>query len=268
MVDKSQKFSWFVRLGYMARGLTYMLLGFLALETSGGQASEGSTGVFDMLQDASFGTPLLWMIAIGMLGYALYKYLSGFANIYNRGDDIEGGLKRIGDVASGIAHTFLAYAAYQFASGTKSSAGDGTQERASTVLSYDLGGIILGLIGLGFIVAAVIQAKKAYDLGFMKRISGRAPSWVCHIGRAGHAARAVVFAIIGWSLVQGAWFSSSSQVKGLGEAIVSLRDMGIVYTLVAIGLIMFGLFSFITSRYRVIPHLTSGSMKPDIPGRN
>lgn len=268
MVDKSEKFSWFVRLGYMARGLTYMLLGYLALETGSGEASEGSTGVFDMLQEVPLGTPLLWVIAIGMLGYAAYKYLSGFANIYNRNDDIEGGLKRIGDVASGVAHTFLAFAAYQFASGTKSSGGDGTQERASTVLSYDLGGVVLGVIGLGFLVGGLMQAKKAYDLGFMKRISGRAPHWVCHIGRAGHAARAVVFAIIGWALMQGAWFSSSSQVKGLGEAIVSLRDMGVVYTLVAIGLVMFGLFSFITSRYRVIPHLTSGSMKPDVPGRH
>lgn len=269
MGDKSEKFSWFVRLGYMARGLTYMLLGFLALETTAGDAEGGSTGVFDMLQDVPLGVPLLWVVAIGMLSYAAYKYLAGFANIYNRDDDMKGGLHRIGDIASGVAHTFLAYAAYQFATGAKDSAGgDGTQERASTILSYDLGGVVLGLIGLGFLVGGFMQAKKAWDLGFMKRISGRAPGWVCHIGRAGHAARAVVFALIGWSLVKAAWFTSSSQVKGLGEAITSLRDAGIVYTLVAIGLIFFGLFSIITARYRVIPHLTKGDMKPDVPGRN
>ena len=31
MVDKSEKFSWLVRLGYAARGLTYFLLGYMAL---------------------------------------------------------------------------------------------------------------------------------------------------------------------------------------------------------------------------------------------
>ncbi len=268
MVDKSEKFSWFVRLGYMARGLTYMLLGYLALEISGGNAEGGSTGVFDMLQDVPLGTPLLWVIAIGMLAYALYKYLSAFANIYHRDDDVMGGLKRIGDLASGFAHTILAYAAYQFATGAKSSSGDGTQERAGTVLSYDLGGVVLGLVGVGFLVGAFIQGKKAWDLGFMKRISGSAPGWICHIGRAGHAARAVVFAVIGWSLMKAAWFSSSDQVKGLGQAITSLSDNGILYSLVAIGLIFFGLFSIVTSRYRIIPHLTKGDMKPDVPGKS
>lgn len=267
MVDKSEKFSWFVRLGYLARGLTYMLLGYLALETTGGDVEGGSSGVFDMLQEVPLGVPLLWVIAVGMLSYAAYKFLSGFANIYNRDDDLKGGLHRIGDVASGVAHTILAVAAYQFAIGAKNSADDSTQERASTVMSYDMGGIVIGIIGLGFLVGGFIQAKKAWDLGFMKRISGRAPGWICHIGRAGHAARAVVFALIGWSLVKAAWFSSSSQVKGLGEAIASLKDSGFVYTLVAVGLILFGVFSIITSRYRVIPHLTKGDMKPDVPGR-
>ena len=268
MVDKSEKFSWLVRLGYAARGITYMLLGYLALSTgTSGQASEGSTGVFDMLEGVPLGEPLLYVISLGMVSYAIYKFLAGIANIYHRDDDAKGVLKRVGDIASGVAHSFLAYAAFQYAAGgQRSGGGGGTQERASTVLSYDLGGVVLGIVGIGFLAGGIMQAKKAWDLGFMKRISGRAPGWVCHIGRAGHAARAVVFVLIGWSLLQAAWFSSSSDVKGLGDAIVSLSDDGILYSLVAIGLFFFGLFSLVTSRYRVIPHLTSGDMKPDVPG--
>ena len=74
----------------------------------------------------------------------------------------------------------------------------------------------------------------------------------------------MVFAIIGWSLVQSAWFSSQSQVKGLGEAVLSLRDMGTLYTLVAIGLLLFGLFSLVVARYRVIPDLDRDGLKPSL----
>ncbi len=262
MVDKSEQFSWLVRLGYAARGLTYILLGYLALQTTG-QAEEGSSRVFAMLEDVPLGEPLLWAIAIGMLAYAVYKFLSAFANIYNRPDDTKGVMKRVGDAASGVAHSFLAYAAYEFAgAGQQSANGDGTQQRASELLGFGFGSVALGLIGLGFIVGAFMQAKKVVDLGFMKKLSGNAPGWVCHVGRGGHAARAVVFAIIGWSLVQGAWFSSSSHVKGLGEAITSLSDMGFLYTLVAVGLILFGIFSLVSARYRIIPDMSSGDLKP------
>ena len=67
------------------------------------------------------------------------------------------------------------------------------------------------------------------------------------VGRAGHAARAVVFAIIGWSLVRAGWLNNEGAAKGLGEALLSLRDNGMVYTLVAIGLLLFGAFSLVTA---------------------
>lgn len=256
MVDKSEKFSWLVRLGYAARGLVYILLGYLALSTAG-EAQGGGEAVFEMLQNVPLGTTLLWIMAVGLLAYALYKLLAGIADVENRGTDTKGAAKRVGDVASGVAHGFLAYAAYQFATGTQQSAG-GSQEKAGTVLQWELGGIVIGLIGLGFLIGAAMQAKTAVTGHFMHRVSPRAPTGVEAVGRAGHAARAVVFAIIGWSLMQSAWFSSQSQVKGLGEAIVSLRDTGTLYTLVAIGLLLFGVFSLVVARYRIIPDLGPG----------
>lgn len=261
MVDKSEKFSWLVRLGYAARGLVYILLGYLALGTTR-EAEGGGEAVFDLLQEVPLGTPLLWVMAIGLLGYAAYKFLCAIADIENRGRDAKGSAKRIGDFASGVAHSFLAYAAYEFAAGTQRAANDGSGERAGSVLQWELGGLVIGLIGLGFLIGAAMQAKTAVTAHFMHRVSPRAPTGIEMVGRAGHAARAVVFAIIGWSLMQSAWFSSESQVKGLGEAILSLREMGTLYTLVAIGLLLFGVFSLVTARYRIIPHLDAEGIKP------
>lgn len=261
MVDKSEKFSWLVRLGYAARGLVYILLGYLALSTAG-EAEGGGEAVFDLLQDVPLGTPLLWLMALGLLAYAAYKFLAAIADIENRGTDAKGAMKRVGDAASGVAHGFLAYAAYQFATGTQQAASDGSGERAGSVLQWELGGLVIGVIGLGFLIAAVMQGKNAITGHFMHRVSPRAPTGVEMVGRAGHAARAVVFAIIGWSLLQSAWFSSESQVKGLGEAVLSLRVNGTLYTLVAVGLLLFGVFSLVVARYRIIPDLGPNGLKP------
>lgn len=266
MVDKSEKFSWLVRLGYAARGITYILLGYIALSTSG-EVESGAAAVYDYLQEVPLGTAILWLMAIGLLSYAAFKFLSAIADIQNRGDDTKGLLKRVGDGASGVAHIFLAYAAYQFANGTKNSAaGEGSgQEMAGSVLSMEVGALVIGVIGVGFLVGAVMQAKKAWTGSFMRHISGGAPQGVQTAGKLGHAARAIVFLLIGMSMLEGAWLSNEGRVKGLGEAILSLRDTGAIYMAVAIGLILFGVFSLVTARYRIIPDVNRASLKPSIP---
>lgn len=262
MVDKSEKFRWLVRLGYAARGVTYILLGWLALGTRA-QSGEGNEAVFEHLQDMPLGTPILYLMAVGLVGYVLFKLASAIGDVQNRGTGTEGIAKRIGDVASAVAYTVLAYAALQFATGSRQSADGGqSQETASTVLDWSLGGVVIGAVGLGFIIGALMQAKEAATGHFMHRVSAEAPRGIEAVGRAGHAARAVVFAIIGWSLVQSAWFQSSSEVKGLGEALMSLRESGALYTLVAVGLMLFGAFSLVVARYRIIPDIDPERLKP------
>ena len=264
-IDKSQKFITLVRLGYAARGLTYILLGMLALGTSG-KAKDGAKGVFDYLQDMPLGTPLLWLLALGLLAYALFKLMSGIANLENYPDDGMGAAKRIGQVASGVIHLFLSYAAYKFATGghTSSSEGGGEGAMAQPVMDFALGPVIIGLVGAGMLIGAVMQARQAVTGDFMKHIGGHAPRAIAAIGRAGHAARAIVFAIIGWSLMRAGWFANENAVKGLGESLLSLRDNGLIYTLVAIGLLLFGAFSLVVARYRIIPDFQRSDLKPDL----
>ncbi len=264
MVDKSEKFNWLVRLGYAARGLVYVLLGYIALSTAG-KAEDGQAAAFDMVQDVPLGNVMLYIIAVGLLGYVAFKAIDALTDLENHGDDAKGKAKRIGSAASAVGYASLALTAWQFATGEKqqsAGASGGTQEKVGTLLSWDIGPIVLGIVGLGFVAAAVMQAKKAMDAHFMKHVSGRAPTYVEPLGRAGYAARAVVFLLIGWSMVKGAWLDSSTQVKGLGDAIVSLSDMGVLYTLVAIGLILFGVFTLIVSRYRIIPDIGHDDLKP------
>ena len=262
MVDKSEKFRWAVRLGYLSRAVLYALLGIIAL-TQRDQVREGAQGVFQAIENFPAGTVLLWLVALGLLAYALFRLASPLFDIENEGSDNTGIAKRVGHLGSAIGHFALAYSAYVFAtSGGGGSDGDTAQQAAAGVLSVEFGDILIGLVGLAFIVAGLFQAKKGFTGEFMQRISARAPDATRALGGAGYAARAVVFVIIGWSLMQSAWFSSSSQVVTLGGAIASLSDDGIWFTLVAIGLVIFGLFSLILARYRIIPDMAMGGKVP------
>ena len=263
MVDKSEKFSWLVRTGFAARGVTYFLLGYIALST-GGDAGGGGSAVYDYLQEVPFGTPILWVMTIGLLAYVAFRLLCAISDLQHRGTDFSGILKRIGDAASAVAHMFLAYACFQFASWEKNESGSGSsgQEVAGSILQYETGWVLIGLVGLGFLVGAFMQAKTAVTAHFMHRISKHAPSIVCPIGRVGHAARAIVFLLIGWSMVRGAMAGSEDRVKGMGEAILSMRETGYIFNMIAIGLIMFGIFSLFTARYRIIPDFGPEGLKP------
>lgn len=264
MVDKSEKFNWLVRVGYFSRAILYFVLGLIAL-TSASKIEEGTNGIFRAIKDYPAGTAILWIMVIGLIAYALFRFCSPLFDIENNGSDSKGWGKRIGHAGSGIAHLALAYSAYKFAtsSGSSGSSGGGAQEAASGVLSMDFGGAVLGILGIGLFVAAIFQAKKGITGEFMNRISARAPSATRYLGGAGYLARAVVYTVIGWSLFKAGFMSGGAQqIKTLGDAVSSLAGEGFVFTLTAIGLMLFGLFSLVLARYRIIPELDSSAGVP------
>ena len=263
MVDKSEKFSWLVRVGYFARAILYTLLGYVAL-TSAQAISEGTDGVFKAVENLPAGNAILWIMTVGLIGYSLFRFASTVFDIENNGSDKIGWAKRIGHAGSGIGHLALAFAAFQFASAAGNSGSGGAQEIAGGVLSADFGGIALGLLGLVFFAVAAFQAKKGITGEFMHRIAAGAPSFTRVLGGIGYCARGVVYAVIGWSLVRAGFMSAGAeQVRTLGDALAELAGQGAIFTVTAIGLLLFGIFSLILAWYRVIPELDTDGRVPD-----
>ncbi len=262
MFDKSKKFRPLVRVGYFSRAILYSVLGLIAL-TSSGRISQGTDGIFIAIKEFPLGIVILWFMVVGLAAYALFRLASALFDVENHGSDKKGLGMRVGHAGSAIGHVAMAYSAYEFATSSGRGGGDGAQEAAAGILSVTLGGMVLAILGLVFFVAAFAQAKKGFTGSFMNRISAEAPSYTRWLGAAGYTARAVVFLVIGWSLVRAGFMSGSSdQIKTLGDAVASLSGEGIVFTLVAVGLLVFGIFSLILARYRIIPDLALGSNAP------
>lgn len=253
MVNKSEKVVWLARVGFATRGVVYILLGYLALTTAGYETvDDGASDAFAMIADVPAGWAVLYLAAAGLTGYALYRFSAAFFDIERKGSDAKGIAHRVAYFASAVIHTGMAWTATKFAGGAKRAGEDRSAQWAESALGYALGSTVLGLVGVALVVAALFQAKTAYTASFMRNVSSNAPHATCWIGRAGHAARSVVFALIGWSLLRSAWFERSSEVLSVGGVINDLRDTGDAFTLVAAGLLLFGVFSVIMARYRII----------------
>jgi len=252
-LNRLRRVETFARLGYLARGIVYILLGYLALASS---RSKSPTNVLGEIKDSSFGTPALVIVGIGLALYGLYRLNGAALNIDGHQRDLVGSAKRIGHGASGLAHLGLGFIAGRAALAgdaiAKNGGGEKTQEAASFLMTLPGGDIILALIGLGFLAAALDQGKKAWTGEYMDELAADTPDAVKYVGFAGHAARTVVFAIIGWNIGWSAISGNASEVGGVGLALDKLREHGTAFTIVAIGLFLFGIFSVVTARYRTI----------------
>ena len=249
------RLDWIAKAGYAARGIVYILFGWLALSARS-NAEKGKNGVFDAIQDMPLGDALLTLTAIGLLAYGIYRLTCAFLDTEGKGDDPKGLAGRAAQFGSGVIHLALAYTATQFIGGDKTQAaadGETTREATRTLLDFEVGDTGLWFVALGFFAAAAWQGYRAIKSKHMKNIAGDAPPFADTIGRIGVATRGLVFAVIGWSFVRAAQTESSEQAKGMGNAVASLSESGGLYTFVAVGLILFGVFSLIQARYRIVP---------------
>jgi Domain of Unknown Function (DUF1206) len=254
------------RLGYAAKGIVYIIVGVLAVQTafgSGGQTT-GSQGALRTIADEPFGQVMLWAIGLGLFGYALWRFIQAGIDPEKKGTDASGILARLGYAASGVIHTGLAIFAVRLGMGSGGSGGGGgggSQGLTAKVLANPFGQVIVGLAALAIIGYGVIAAYRAYtrkyrDKVAFGRLDVRVQRWVDHAGRLGLSARAVIFGLIGVFLMRAAIQSDASEVRGLEGALDSLAGSSYgpwLLGLVAIGLVCYGVYAIVKARYRTFP---------------
>jgi hypothetical protein len=243
----------FARVGHAARGVVYVLLGYFALTTSGG--GNDATSVLKQIQEMPLSTVLLIMVGLGLLGWGVFRLFGAIVDIQGKGSDAEGLAVRGGHVLSGLFHMFLCYVAVNLAFGGDSadSTGQSKQAAASAAEQLPLGETLILLVGIGFALAGIQQLVKAVTGKFMQLLAPGTPDFVEWLGRAGYAARGIVFAALAWQVIEIATESGDASQAGIGGALDALREIDWLYTLVAAGLILFGIFSFAMARYRQVP---------------
>ena len=255
-MERIKRLETWARLGYAARGIVYILLGYIALSTGKALSTDETVKAVEKMPG---GAPLLVILALGLFGYGAFKIYSAFLDLDDKGDDAKGRVVRIARAAGGAAYLFLAYvAARQLFSDGKSTAeagqaggsGGASQGAASQVADSAGGNTLLVIAGLVILAVAASQFWIAYKAKFADEMPG-APDIVKPIGQIGYAARAIIVAMTGYFTVKAGF--DGERLRNFGDAFALIRDTyPLAFKLIAIGLILFGLVSLMMARYRRI----------------
>lgn len=249
------------RFGIASRGAVYALIGMLALQTAVGARGQQETDTRSVLQwVAQQSTALLWLLALGLFGYALWRVVQGVLDPENKGSDPKGLAVRAGMVISGLIYGSLALAAVRIASGTGDGGSGGTQGFTADLMTKPFGRWIVAIAGLCVIGSGLSQIWQGWTEKFRKklqlqRMNPNEQKLALRTGKVGLIARGVVFLLSGWFLIQAALRFDPSKAQGLGGALEALArqpEGAWLLGLVALGLIAFGAYSILLARYRRI----------------
>jgi hypothetical protein len=248
------------RVGYVARGVLYVVMGALALGLAlgvGGKATDQS-GSLTTIAGGAFGKFVLLAFVVGLAAYSLWGFVRAIFDPLHRGDHPAGIAERLGFAWSGIAYAGLALFALElFAGAGRASAQDSSQTQISKLLAYPAGEWGVTVIGLVSIAVGLGQFYLAYTAKFkqdMKReeMSKAEEDFVNGLGRLGFIARGITFTLVGWFVFQAGLHRDPTRAKGFGGAFMFLLSQPYGHLLlgaVAIGFVALGLHSFAAARW-------------------
>lgn len=255
---------WLARAGFAAKGLVYIVIGALALQAALGSGGEttGPGGALATVREAPLGQALIWIVAVGLFGYALWRLVEAAVDPEHEGHDAKGLSKRLGYAISGIVYGGLGWQAVQLALGAPGgdSGGEQAQDWTARLMSQPFGQWLVGIVGCIVIGTGLYQLYNAYTVKFREKLklqemSQREVLWATRTGRLGFAARAVVYFILGGFFIQAALRANPQEAGGLGEALQQLGQQPYGQFLlgaVAIGLVCYGFFAIVLARYQRI----------------
>ena len=259
-VARSDGFEWLARLGLAARGVVYAVIAILALKVAlgdGGKTTD-QQGALKTIAQQSFGEILLVVVAIGLFGYALWRLVRAAIGHGAEGDR-DDAKERIDGVASGIGYGILFVTALGILFGSGGGGGGGgPQSTTGGVLDWPGGQILVIIAGLVLLGVAVDQGIKGVKRKFLEkshteRMSEKTKKVFTAFGVFGHLARMVIFGLMGYFLIKAAIDYDPKEAVSLDGALAKLANSAggpLVLGAVAVGLLGFGLYSFMDARYR------------------
>ncbi len=261
--NKSAAIYIIARLGFIAKGLVYSMVGLLALQASigmGGQPANTQQALEEFISQP-FGSVLLIGCVVGLFAYALWKFLQSFIDPENRGRSPKVILLRIADFFVGILYLSFSYAAWQIFRGLSTS--DSSQKSevwVGKILELPYGNWLVLLCAIIIAITGCYQFYSAYVASFdysfdTQNMSKSERTTLRRLGQIGITAWGIVYGMIAILFYQAAITYNAKQAGGVDEALNALRDQpfGIwILRITAVGMLIYGFYLLILSYYHKI----------------
>ena len=256
------------RAGIVAKGISYGLVGFLAVKLAVGSSGKATSreGALASLAQEPLGKVGLALLGIGFVGFALWQ-LTRTVLGGRDGDGAKGWAKRAGYLGRAAIYGALAFATWRILLGARG--GSQTQEareNTAVVLEWPGGRWIVAAAALAILGAGAWNVYRgagqkfvdAWRTGAMSRVARR---WGTRAGVLGHVARGIVFGLIGAFLLKAAIEYEPREAVGLDGALQEVAQASygrFALGIVACGLVLYGIFCLVDARFRDVSPAAGG----------
>jgi hypothetical protein len=250
------------RAGLLARGVNYLLVGSLAVQIALGSRREqaDTTGALRTVAGHPGGIVALWLLAAGFAGLALWRFAE---TAYGQaGPGGQAARHRLASLALAVLYGGICGVVVNFILGAGKGTSSDTESKSFTArLLAQSGGQVL-VAGIGVATAAAGVGVGIYGLRriFAKylrtaQMSAATRKVVEGLGVAGYLTRGAVFCVVGAFLFDAAVSFDPQKAQGLDGSLrkTAATPLGpwLLFA-VALGLVIFGLYSWCEARWRMV----------------
>jgi hypothetical protein len=254
---------WVTRLahgGLAARGVIYLLIGWLALEVALGRGGREAdqNGALRTVAAKPYGEVVLWLLAVGFAGYALWRFTE--VALGETGGD-RGWKGRVKSLVRGLVYGALCVTTVSLLIGAGNPSGGSVRQNqtmTAKLMAHSGGRWLVGLVGLTVVAVGAMMVYEGLNRKFLKylrlgEMSHGTRRLVELLGVVGTVARGVVFAVAGVFVVIAAVRFDPQQARGLDGALKSIGQATggqLLLGAVALGLMVFGVYGLAEARWR------------------
>jgi hypothetical protein len=256
-VADSKGFQLAARAGYVAAGLLHLLIGVIALRVaSGGGGKADQSGALQQLAAGPGGRILMWACFLGCIALALFLLSEVFFGA-KRVSGKERTKHRLKSGGTAVVYAAIGAGFGRYALGGSSDSGQATSSASASLMSNPAGAALLIAIGAGLLAAGgyfvYSGVTKRFEENLTRLPSGQAGSAVSTLGTVGYTAKGVALAVLGFLVILATVRNNPEESTGLDGALKTLaaQPFGIwILGAVAVGLICYGVFLIVRSRYQ------------------
>jgi hypothetical protein len=221
------------RLGYVSKAVMYTIVGLLALAaavgTTGGRITDLS-GALKVVLRQPYGRALLFVLALGLCGYAVWRILDAIRDPDRHGTKFNGMVTRVGNLVRALIYGGLGIEAFSLFRGLGGSDGREAQTWSARLMDMPMGVPLLVILGSIVVVYGVSEIVASFKGGYSKTLDiSVIPAHLRRLAdrtsRVGIGARGVIIVVLGIFLVRAALQHDPSEAHGQRGSIMELAQL-------------------------------------------